>query len=377
MRAVATGARLRAVVLAVVVALLAPAGVALASQSAPPPVPGATWTTVEPRAAGYSARRLAALRAWLATGDTAAMTIVVGGRQIFEYGDVALVSKVASVRKSILAILYGPYVADGTVDLRKTVVQIGLQEKEPFLPIEEHATLEHLLTARSGVYLPSGNHDLDMQTPRRGSKAPGTYHDYSNWDFNAAGTAFEKLTGKSIYDALEGDLARPIGMQDFDRAKQQKVTSTDSVHPEYVMRLSTRDLARVGLLMSRGGRWGERQVVPSQWCRHITTLVTPFDRVNPAGLSVRGRFDRWGYGLMWWVWEEPIGPGGATTGPLQGAYTAQGAGGQYVTVLPALDMVVTHKVDIDARGDASVSSMEFAAILAMAIEARCPGGPCD
>jgi CubicO group peptidase (beta-lactamase class C family) len=342
-----------------------------------PVVPGAAWTTVKPETMGYYSPRLEALRAWLATGDTAAMTIVVHGQQIFEYGKPDLVSKVASMRKSILAMLYGKYVISGAIDLRKTVKELGLQEAEAFLPIEEYAMLEHLLTARSGIYLRSGNADLDLQTPKRGSKLPGTYHAYNNWDFNAAGTAFEKLTGRSIYDALERDLARPIGMQDFDRARQQKVPSPGSVHPEYVMNLSTRDMARLGLLMLRGGRWGETEVVSAQWCRHITSLVTPFDRINPPGLSVRGRFDRWGYGVMWWVWEEASAMGVATTGPLQGAYTAWGAGGQYITVLPDRDMVIAHKVDIDARGGANVSSIAYDAILAMAIESRCPGDRCE
>jgi CubicO group peptidase (beta-lactamase class C family) len=363
--------------------LAAHATTALVAGSQPPVaafgplVPGSAWITVKPESVGYASSRLEALRAWLRTGDTAAMTIVVHGQQIFEYGDVSLVSKVASVRKSILALLYGPYVANGTVDLHKTVVELGLQEAQPFLPIEEHATLEHLLTARSGIYLRSGNDELDLQTPKRGSKAPGAYHDYNNWDFNAAGTAFEKLTGQSIYDALERNLAIPIGMQDFTRARQQKVPSPGSVHPEYVMNLSTRDLARIGLLMLRGGRWGDRQVVPAEWCRYLTTLVTPFDRVNPPALSARGQFDRWGYGVMWWVWEDPIVAGGATMGPLQGAYTAWGAGGQYITVLPAADMVVTHKVDIDKPGNASVSPIAYHAILAMALESWCPGDRCE
>ena len=50
--------------------------------------------------------------------------------------------------------------------------------------------------------------------PVRGSQKPGTYNLYSNWDFNALGTIFEKKTGRSIYDAFESDIARPIGMQD-------------------------------------------------------------------------------------------------------------------------------------------------------------------
>ena len=90
------------------------------------------------------------------------------------------------------------------------------------MAVEEGATLRNLLMARSGVYLPSGNEELTVLSPRRGSYSPGTYFQYQNWDFNAAGAAFEKLTGRDIFDALETDLARPIGMQDFERARQRK-----------------------------------------------------------------------------------------------------------------------------------------------------------
>jgi CubicO group peptidase (beta-lactamase class C family) len=334
-------------------------------------VPGPTWTTVKPEAVSYSSARLESLRSWLKTLDTKAMLVVVHGQVIFEYGDVAHASKIASVRKSILSMLYGPYLATGRIDPNRTVVDLGLQEKEPFLPIETHATLQHLLTARSGIYLKSGNENLDAVAPKRGSEAPGTRMQYNNWDFNAAGTAFETLAGKSIYDALEQDLARPIGMQDFDAKKQGKVPSPGSVHPEYVMRLSTRDLARIGLLMLRNGRWRGAQLLPIEWIRYSTSLITPFARVHPTGLSVGGQPDRWGYGAMWWVWEEPLFPGGGSGGPLQGAYTAMGAGGQYVTVLPAEDMVVVHTTDIDANGRADVPSMAYDAILAMAIMSRC------
>jgi CubicO group peptidase (beta-lactamase class C family) len=348
----------------------------LAAAALPPPVaaqelPGKAWTTVAPESVGYSRARLDALRAWLKTVDTKAMLVAVHGQAIFEYGDVAHASKIASVRKSILSVLYGSYIARGVVDLRKTVVELGLQEAEPFLPIEATATLQHLLTARSGIYLASGNANLDAVAPKRGSAYPGTHMQYNNWDFNAAGTAFEKLTGKTIYQALAEDLAGPIGMQDYDPAKQGKVPSPGSVHPEYVMRLSTRDLARVGLLMARDGKWGDRQIVPIEWVRYSTSLITPFARVHPDGLSIGGQPDRWGYGAMWWVWEEPMFPGGAATGPLQGAFTAMGANGQFVTVLPSEDMVIAHTVDFEANGRADVSAVEYDAILAMAINSRC------
>ena len=335
-------------------------------------VPGAEWTRVRPESAGFSSERLEALRGWLKTQQTTGMMIAVHGQVIFEYGDLKVVSKVASARKSVLAMLYGNYVVSGKIDVRKTVKELGLQESEPFLPIEEHATLEHLLTARSGIYLRSGNDELDAQTPKRGSEYPGTHFSYNNWDFNAAGTAFEKLTGRNIFDALESELARPIGMQDFDRARQKKIPAPGSVHPEYAMYLSTRDMARIGVLEARQGIWNGKQVVPPDWCRYITTLITPFAEINPTGLRNRGRFDRWGYGVLWWVWEEPMFPGNVSMGPLQGAYSAMGAGGQFITVLPAADMVIAHKVDIDKDSGASVTALDYDAILAMVTDSRCP-----
>ena len=49
------------------------------------------------------------------------MVIVHEGEVIFDYGDIKEVSYIASCRKSVLAMLYGQYVLDGTVDLEKTV----------------------------------------------------------------------------------------------------------------------------------------------------------------------------------------------------------------------------------------------------------------
>lgn len=330
--------------------------------------PGKDWERVEkPESAGYSSARLEALRVWLKSNRTTAMLVSVEGKILFEYGDLARVSKVASVRKSVLAMLYGKYHAAGKVDLRKTVKQLGLDDVNPFLPIEQEATLLHLLTARSGIYLPSGNESLTSLSPRRGAQVPGTYFQYQNWDFNAAGTAFEKLTGKDIFDALEQDLARPIGMQDFDRSRQRKNSSLpDSVHPEYAMYLSTRDMARLGLLMLRGGEWNGKPILPKGWSSYITTLVTPHQDMHPVQFSLRTRPGLWGYGMLWWVWDAPVLPG-MVTGAYQGAYTAMGANGQYITVLPAMDTVIAHKVDFDEDGSREVNPDEFSAILQMVI----------
>jgi len=356
-----------------------------AAQTAPaaaaPDYPGKDWQMVSPESEGYSSKKLEALRAWLAAGPTTSMVIVVHGHMIFSYGDTAKVSKIASVRKSILSILYGKYVTNGTIDLNKTVEQLGLAEPDrPFLPSEKNATLEQLLAGRSGIYLlPTGvppEKDLiQASQPQRGSELPGIYFHYNDWDFNAAGTAFEKLTGKDLYDALQTDLAQPIGMQDFDRSHQKKIQHEGQVHPEYAMYLSTRDMARIGLVMLRGGNWSGTQVVPNAWCAQSLTPTTPFEEMNPPYLRSLGAPERWGFGYMWWAWDAGAFPGNIYITPFQGADEARGTAGQYITILPAKDMVLVHKVYIDVYPQPAISQQEWDTITNMAISAAC-SGPC-
>ena len=343
--------------------------------------PGADWARVEsPEAAGFRTARLEALRSWLTSLDTTAMMVSVGGRSLFEYGDLAHLSYLASVRKSLLAILYGKYVENGTIDLDRTLADLGFTDVGGLEPRELEAKIQHLVTARSGVYhLASNAGDDTASAPPRGSQQPGSYYLYNNWDFNAAGAVFEQLTKTDIHDALEADLAKPIGMQDFDRAAQRKSGNPErSQHMAYHFWLSTRDMARVGLLMLREGSWAGRQVASRDWVRRISSVVTPFHEMNPPYQRSLGSGNRWGYGYMWWVWDAPNSPG-----PFEGAYTGKGAGGQFITVLPALDLVVAHKTDtqqVSPHGDGqrrrSVTGTEYDSILGLVIAARCPGGVC-
>ena len=342
-------------------------------------VPGAEWAQTSPESVGYSSAKLEALRAWVKTQDTTSMMVVVQGRVIFSYGDVSHTSKVASVRKSVLGMLYGKYLADDTIGLDKTVKQLGLDDKDPFLPMEANATLVQLLASRSGIYLPAlkvapetlPSWDQGHYLPPRGSEYPGSHYVYNNWDFNAAGTAFEKLTHKDIYQALQTDLAAPLGLQDYLVSKQKKIDAPGSMHPEYAMYLSTRDMARLGLLMLDWGVWNGKIIFPGDWARYMTTLITPFKDINPTGLRNGGEPERWGYGLLWWVWDEPSYPGYTYIGFMQGAYSAMGTGGQFITVLPSRDMVVVHQADIDKNSRAAVSPSSYMAMLSMIANAYC------
>lgn len=332
------------------------------SGGAPHFFPTQSWEGVAaPETVGYDSQRLKAVEEYVRTLNTTGLLVVVGGRVLVEYGDTRQLSYLASVRKSILAMLFGNYVTSGTIDLHRTLRDLGMTDHGGLLPIEEEATVEHLLTARSGVYHPASNTGDDTAfAPPRGSQRPGTYFLYNNWDFNAAGAAFERMTGKNIYDALELDLARPIRMEDFDRSRQRKSGNMQiSMYPAYHMWLSTRDMARLGYLMLREGAWAEQQIIPTEWARRIVSAVTPVGEMNPPSRR-RGPF---GYGYMWWVYD-----GSHATGPYRGAYTALGAYGQFITVLPVLDMVVAHKTAVPP--ERAVSWDQYQGILNRLVQAR-------
>jgi CubicO group peptidase (beta-lactamase class C family) len=84
--------------------------------------------------------------------------VVCAGKIAYSYGDPSRASCLASVRKSILSMLYGRYVTNGQIDLNRTIGEIGVDEAgEGLLPIEESATIKHPLMSSSGIYWPAGS----------------------------------------------------------------------------------------------------------------------------------------------------------------------------------------------------------------------------
>jgi len=307
-----------------------------------PVFPGERWEYVERgdlEAYGWSAAALRRASNFVRdSANSTGIVVVDQGRVVFTYGDIEELSYIASCRKSILAMLYGDWVERGIIDLDISLEEMGFDDIGGLLGIEKLATVRHLVTARSGVYHPASNGGDNLaQAPERGSQQPGTYMLYSNWDFNAAGAAFEHFTGRSIYDELQSQLVIPLQFEDWDRSVHRKSGNLSiSRNPAYHMHFSTRDMARLGYLMLNEGSWSGKQVLSRDWANQIVSVVTPLEEMNP----ISRRDGYFGYGYMWWVWD---GPG--AVGPFEGAYTARGAIGQWITVFPALDLVLAHKTN--------------------------------
>jgi CubicO group peptidase (beta-lactamase class C family) len=359
--------------LAASIALACARQTAIGSPSGAHVYPAASWDSItDARSVGWSPAGLDSVHTRLATLPSTGFVAIVGGRVLMSYGDLQTVSYLASVRKSVLSMLMGNYVRRGVIDLDKSLAQLGMDDLGGLSDDEKQATVKDLLTARSGVYHAASNAGDDLASaPPRGSQRHGTYYLYSNWDFNALGGAFELMTKRDIYDALESDIVRPIQMQDFDRSLHRKTgDSTRSRYLAYHMHFSTRDMARLGYLMLRRGKWNGRQVVPADWVDESTRPFTRVTEMNPP----RRRQGPFGYGYLWWVWD-----GLHATGAYEGAYAGHGAIGQHITVLPKLDLVVAHKTrpgQRDSTGQArTVSHPEFLQVLDVLVRAHC-GASC-
>lgn len=290
-------------------------------------VPGPRWERLaDPAAAGWDTAKLAhARRIWEDNSGTSAVVIAWKGVIVEQWGDTTAKWTGRSIRKSLLSGLWAEPVETGTIRLDATLAELGINDRTPLSPEEKQATFADLLASRSGVYIPAAreNSGHRKRRPERGSHKPGTFFYYNNWDFNVLGVLYRDHVHADIGGDFARRIAGPIGMEDFVASDFEWRPEKVSPHPAYDFEISTRDLARYGLLWLRRGRWGERQLIPARWVQDSTTAVTP---ETWAGA---------GYGRLWWV--QP--PGVSKLVP-EGYFFAEG--GSYLWVVPSRQLVIVH-----------------------------------
>lgn len=274
-----------------------------------------------------------------------ALRVSLAGKPVLTFGDQARPVVVHSIRKSLISALFGQILERGLVSLDTTLTELNIDDTPPLTAQEKSATVRDLLQARSGVYLPPAVSPspelvhLLPPRPARGAYAPGTHWCYNNWDFNVLGNIYERVTHTSVFLALDREIARPVGLTDWDPYLHGRYEYRDDPlggntrYPNYRLALSARDLDRFGTLYLGHGRWDDKQVVPADWVTATTRPVSP----TPA------EADHSHYGHLWWVSD------GSGVLP-QGSYSALGLGGQFLTVVPALDLVLVGLFDTHAVG---------------------------
>lgn len=324
--------------------------------------PGKTWEVIDkPEKLGLSKSKLEKVGKLASTFDTAAIMVIVDGKVAYQWGAVDQKINTHSVRKSFMSTIYGKYVKNGTIDLEATMADLNIDDVDGLTEEEKLATVRDCLKARSGVYHPAlyETQGMKRRKPERHSHAAGTHWYYNNWDFNVLKTIFEQQTTKDFFEALYEDIALPIGMEDYQPSDGRYVSGKASMHEAYPFHITARDLARFGWLMLNHGKWNGQQVVDESWVKLITRYT--------SDATLQGRS---GYGYLWWVarndTREPHMP--RVTVP-EGTFSAQGARGQRLMVIPQYNMVIVHRVNSDIKGN-NISSENMGELFKLILEAR-------
>lgn len=299
------------------------------------------WEVSTPEAEGMDAAGLEAARAYaFADGKhTQGVVVVRHGRIAAEwYRAGAGVSSYAtswSVGKSVASALVGIALDAGDIPS----LDVAIADYVPAWQGTAHAeiTLRDVMTMSSGLdwtesydIAEFNDSDVIQMVVTKGSHlaiveaqpiaaAPGAVFNYSSGDAMLLSAVLREATWTSAAQYAQQALFGPLGIEG---AQWWSDTAGDTL-TYCCVDMRSRDFARFGQLYLDGGARDGAQVVPAAWAA---------DSVAPSEVYA-------GYGYMWWLL------GQTEPGLPDDTYAALGHDGQFVYVIPSLDLVVVRNGD--------------------------------
>lgn len=259
-----------------------------------------------------------------------------------------------SITKSIVSILYGIALDRGMVPPPEAPLYAAFPELADLAadPARAAITIEHALTMTMGLewdemrpYSDPENSETAMERAddrlrfvlsRPIVAEPGSEWRYSGGASAAIGLLIERGVGQSLDSFAREALFEPIGIGVFEWAKG----ADGVVAAASGLRLTMRDLLRLGLLVLDGGAFDGRRVVSESW---LEASFRPAKRVE-FGID---------YGYFWWLADgTPPPPGWDRPSPWIGAF---GNGGQRLFVSRETGFMAAISAGAYNRFDAWVS----------------------
>jgi CubicO group peptidase (beta-lactamase class C family) len=232
-----------------------------------------------------------------------------------------------SVTKSVVSLLTGIALQAGKVPSLDAIVGDYLGAPYVLHDMDRAVTLRQLLTMTSGyqwgeatdynLWVVSSDH-IQFLLDRRRTDPVGTFN-YNSAAVNLLGFILQRAVAEPLPQYAKEVLFQPLGISTV--AWEQ--LEPDMVNGGSGIQMSAPDLLRFGQLVLQAGRSGNLQIVPESW---ITSATTPQFSWRDTYGAQRGTT----YGYLWWLAQPP-----ATV-----ASFAWGFGGQFVYVVPSLDLVV-------------------------------------
>lgn len=237
-----------------------------------------------------------------------------------------------SATKSVVATLVGIALQQGLIESLDDPIATYLPDYFPagIDPQKAEITLRDLLTMRSGLDF-SETDPIELTDPEADqvrellalplAHAPGEFYNYSSADSHLVSAVLTRVTGESTLTFAGEALFEPLGINNREWLQDGRGVKYGGTG----LYLTNRDLAVIGLLYLNQGYWDGQQILDPAFVAEATSAQVDLRPADPqAGLAAVG------YGFYWWVREQ----GGYD------CYMAIGYGGQYITVIPELDLVV-------------------------------------
>lgn len=318
-----------------------------------PPTTGTEWANTAPESLGWDIAKLDGLYNYLSENKTRAFIILKNGRivnekywgnNIFETAPFTQTSQWywASAGKSLTAFLTGIAQQDGLLTIDdKTSDYLGTGWTSLSIEKEGLITIKHQLTMTTGLDYTVP--DLDCTEPAclKYLADTGTQWYYHNAPYTLLEKVIVNASGKTYNQFTDEKIEARIGMNGT-----WILSGYNNVYWS-----TARDAARFGLLVLNKGKWASEPVLSD--AGYYDAMVNTSQNLNPS------------YGYLWWLngKNSTIFPGSPAAFPLSTTpdgpsdlISAMGKNGQFIDVVPSLNLVV---VRMGEAPDGSLVPVEF------------------
>jgi CubicO group peptidase (beta-lactamase class C family) len=197
-------------------------------------------------------------------------------------------------------------------------------------PRKNQITIQNLLTQQSGfdcydydakspgnevkMYPTSNWIKFMLELPMAGD--PGNAAAYCSGNVMLLNQIVAQASNTSIHDFARDNLFSKLGIKEF---KWDFVPDSTHMDDFGQVHLTSRDMAKFGMLYLNGGKWGGEQIISADYVKESAKKHSNVDGIN--------------YGYLWWCEDLTVG------GKVFKGYAAKGNGGQRIFIWPDQDMI--------------------------------------
>jgi CubicO group peptidase (beta-lactamase class C family) len=268
--------------------------------------------------------------------------VIYKGYVVAEFGDTTWADPTYSVAKSMLSTVAAIAVRDGKLTNLDERVGTTIKDGGYDSPRNSQITWKNHLNQESeweGTMWGKPDNFIGHEAfgegemkPREQLK-PGTYYEYNDVRINRLALSLLRTFQKPVPDVFRDEVMNPIGASNtwrwipyhnsFVEMNGRKMASVSGgTRWGGGVWINAMDMARFGYLWLRGGKWGDKQILPPAY---VKAAVIPSTVPNSPD-----------YGYLWWLNTRQKNYPGLPAN----AFGAKGAGSNTIVILPDQDLVV-------------------------------------